>query len=116
MQVINKQLLGQSAAGMRLIAQMTLYNRAEFGRLKEYVSEYYHPTLLEEQPVSRWIAVLKAQYRLVGKLHIRQVVGTDKYEVIVLTESERGQGFQVVNLAVEEDYPHRVVRFNVYDA
>lgn len=110
MQEVNKDLLKKSAAGMRLIAQVTLYNRGDFARLKTFISESLHPTLLDEQPASSRVAVLKAQYRLSGKLRVQQIIATDKHHVVVLMQQERRSDFLMTSLAVEEEYPHRIVR------
>ena len=112
MQDISKQLLTQNAAGMRLIAQMTLYNSGNFQRLKTYIAENYHPALLEEQSGSALLALLKAQWRVSGKVRVRQVIAVDIYQVVVLIESENNEGLSFVDLAVEEEYPHRVTRFD----
>lgn len=109
---INKQVLTQNAAGMRLIVLMTLYNSANFPRLKTYIADSYHPSLVEEQPVSAHLAVLKAQRRLSGKTRIRQMIAIDKYQVVVLMESEHDRVLTLVDLAVEEEYPHLITRFN----
>lgn len=112
MQDINKQVLTQSAAGMRFIALMTLFNTANYPRLKRYIGENYHPSLFEEFPASAHLALLKAQRRLTGKIRVRQVVAGDKYHVIVLTESESGGDLMLMDLTVEEDYPHLILRFD----
>jgi hypothetical protein len=112
---MNKKLLAESVAGMRLIAFMTLLNGAQFARLKEYVGSYFHPTLLEEQSVSAWVALLKAQYRLAGKLKVKQVIATDKHQAIVVMLGSIADAVKIVNLVVEDEYPHRVTRFDVAD-
>lgn len=109
---INKQVLTQNAAGMRLIVLMTLYNSANYPRLKTYVADSYHPSLLEEQPASARLALLKAQRRLSGKIRVRQVIAVDKYQVVVLMESEHEGQLTLVDLAVEEEYPHLIIRFD----
>ena len=112
MQDINKQLLTQTPVGMRLIALMTLYNSGNFSRLRSYVAESYHPSLLEGQAVGAIVAVLKAQRRLLGKARVREVVGSDKYEVVVLMESENDDRMSLVDMAIEEEYPHLITRFD----
>ena len=112
MQDINKQVLTQNPAGMRLIVLMTLYNSANYPRLRSYIADNYHPSLLEEQPASARLAVLKAQHRLSGKIRVRQVIAVDKHQVVVLMESEHEGALTLIDLAVEEGYPHRIVRFS----
>ncbi|MFO7320857.1 MAG: hypothetical protein DIU68_003935 [Chloroflexota bacterium] len=111
MQDVFKQALVQSQAGMRMIAQLTLYNRGDFQRLREFVAASYHPTLLEEHGAPARVAVLKAQYRLLGRLRIRQVIATDKHEAIVLLNAEKNDRLYLLDVGVEADYPHRILRF-----
>jgi hypothetical protein len=113
MQQINKDLLRQTAVGMRLIAQTTFYNTGNFPRLKSFVEQSYHPSLLEEQSVSARVAVLKAQYRISGRQKVFQVIAIDKHEAAVLMQQEKTDDLLVVLVSVEEDYPHRITRFEV---
>lgn len=101
----------QSPAGMRFIAQMSIYNRGDFSRLRQYFSENYHSTLLDEQSPAARTALLKAQFRLVGRLRVRQVIVAEKYEVVVLVESERDERLFIMTMSIEEEYPHHVVVF-----
>ena len=42
-----------------------------------------------------------------------QVLAIDKYKVVVLMEPQQGDGFYMTEMAVEEDYPHRVSSFSI---
>jgi len=112
MEDINKQVLTQNAAGMRLIVLMTLFNSANYPRLRTYIADNYHPSLLEEQPGNVRLALLKAQRRLSGKVRVRQIIAVDKYQVVVLMESAHEGTLTMIDLAVEEEYPHRIIRFS----
>ncbi len=108
----DKTALKTSSAGMRLIAQTTLFNQGDFPRLKQYVSDNYHPAALEEISVSTWVAEMKAVYRLHGKLRVKQVLATDKHKVIAVMESEGGGHF-MVEMTVEEEYPHKILGYQL---
>jgi hypothetical protein len=110
-QTLNKELLKQSSAGIRMIAQMTIYNSGDFRRLRAFVAENYHETLLAEQPVAVWLAMLRTWRNTLGRLRVRQVIGTDTHQAIVLMESEKGQSLILHTLRVDTEYPHKVVEF-----
>jgi hypothetical protein len=110
--VDDKTALKTSSAGMRLIAQTTIFNGKDFARLRQYITDNYHEVLLSEIPVSTWLAEMKAVYRLAGKLRVGQVVGISKYQAIVTMESEHG-GRYLVQITVEEDYPHKVLGYQL---
>ena len=103
----DKTALKLSSAGMRLIAQTTLYNRADWHRLGEYIRDGYAPATLEAQPQAERIAGWQRTFEQAGRLKVKQVLATDKHQVIVALEAERG-GMYYAELKVEEDYPHRV--------
>ena len=105
----NRATLAGSQAGMRFIAQMTIYNSGDFERMRSFIVESYSPDLVEPDSVDERLEDFRAQRAAVGKLRVRQVVGTGKYHVIVLLEAEQGEDFILSELKVEEDYPHRIV-------
>lgn len=104
--------LRMSQAGMRFIAQMTIYNSSNFERLRTFIEESYHPGLFEDDSIDIWLDDFRADYTAAGKVRVRQVVGTGKYHVIVLLETERADGYYLSEMKVEEDYPHRIIEYN----
>ncbi len=96
---------------MRFIAQMTIYNSADFDRLHQFISESYHPDLLVSASVDERVTEFRRWYQSFGKIRVKQVVGTGKHHVIVLVETQAGDGYFLNELKVEEDYPHRVIAF-----
>lgn len=105
----DKTALRASQAGMRFIAQMTIYNSGNFERLRTYIAESYHPDLLAEQPVDDWLAAFGEQYEALGKLRVVQLVGTGQYHVMVLLEAQLADDLLLNDVQVEEDYPHRIL-------
>lgn len=97
-----------SNAGMRLIAQTTLFNKGDFDRLCTYISDNYAEIALEAASVKARLAEFKALYRMAGKMRIDRVVAIDKHTALVILESERG-GFYMLQMVVSGDYPHKVL-------
>ena len=104
----DKIALRSSQAGMRFIAQMTIYNSGSFERLKQFLLESYHPDLLAQEDIDERLDDFRYQYETLGKVRVRQVVGMGKHHVIVLLEVEKSDEFFLNDMQVEEDYPHRV--------
>ncbi len=106
------QLLSQSAAGMRLIAQTTLYNAGNLARLEVFIAASYHPDLLAAQDVAARLAAFAAHYDALGRWKVLQTLATSKHHVIVVFATERdAEAFYYCELAVEADYPHRITAY-----
>lgn len=104
----DKIALRISQAGMRFIAQMTIYNSGAFDRLLTFIDESYHPDLLAQESAQERLRHFQAQYTEWGKLRVRQVIGTGKHHVVVLLDAQNSDEYLVGELHVEGDYPHRV--------
>ena len=109
----DKLALRISQAGMRFIAQMTIYNGGDFERLRVYIAENYHPELLAQRSVDERVAELREQYDWLGKVRVQQVIATGKNQVIVLLATQKVEGYFLNEMQVEEDYPHRVVEYKI---
>ncbi|MDL1901605.1 hypothetical protein FBR02_12630 [Anaerolineae bacterium CFX9] len=103
--------LGRSHAGLRLIAQLRIFNQADFARLRQFISEGYHADVLAEQRVSERLATLRLMRAEQGRLRVHQAVAVDPHHVVVIAQTERG-AFHLLDLMVEEDYPHRITAFH----
>lgn len=102
-----KTTLATSNAGMRLIAQLRLFNTGDFEKLRAYLQAYYADKAFEDIALTTRMAELKAIYRVNGKVRVEQVVAVGKHEAMVVLVSEHG-GVFLAQLTVEEDYPHKV--------
>ncbi|MEO8394281.1 MAG: hypothetical protein ABI700_14920 [Chloroflexota bacterium] len=111
----DKLALRISQAGMRFIAQMTIYNSGDFERLRQYIEESYHPDVLVQESLEDRLAIFREQYATIGKVRIKQVVGSGKHHVIVVLGTEREDGYLINEMQVEEDYPHRIIVFGDVD-
>ena len=103
----DQQALVTSQAGMRLVAILTLFNKGDFARLRQYLREHYTEAALEESPAAARLAELRLLKSSEGRHRFRQVVGVEKHRVVALTDSEQG-GLYIHELSCEDDYPHKV--------
>jgi hypothetical protein len=106
-----KQHLIASHAGIRLIAQLTIFNKGDFDRLRTYLQHNYADEALADIALKTRLAELKAIYRINGKMRVEQVVAVGKYEALVALVAEKGEAVYLTQLAVQEDYPHKVTFF-----
>lgn len=108
----DKHVLKTSAAGMRLIALMTIYNQWGDERLLRYIAESCHTDLLLAHAAETRAAQFNALREAMGKLQVQQVIGASKENVIVLLRAEFG-GEVLIDMRVEEDYPHAITDISV---
>ncbi len=105
----DRRALLTSSAGMRLIAQTTLYNNGDMARLRSFIAEHYTPTSLEAESAVRRAQAWQIVREQIGRLRVRQVIGFDKLHVIVLMQAERELDALFLNeVYVEEEYPHKI--------
>lgn len=104
----DKLALQSSQAGMRLLAQLHLYNQHEVARLEQFLADSYHDALIAQQDVSQRLAALQAQYETLGRMKVRQVLATSKHHVIVALAAEHDERYFYIELKVEDDYPHKI--------
>jgi hypothetical protein len=107
-----QQQLARSHAGMRLIAQTTLYNRGDFERLRTFIADNYRPESLEVMAAKNRLLDLKMTYRVAGKLRVRQVVAASAHHVIVMMQGQKNSNMYLTQMAVEEAYPHKVIDYH----
>jgi hypothetical protein len=103
-----KQALAASHAGMRMIAQISIYNMNNTDRLQTFIADGYHPKKLDEQSVDDRLAEFASHYEALGKLKFKQVMATGEYLAIVVLQAQKAEGFYYVEMGVEKDYPHRI--------
>ncbi len=111
----DKLALTTNPAGMRLIAQMTLYNASKWDRLDRYIADSYSEPLLAAVSVPERLQAFTADYQVMGRLKVGQVLALDKYHVVVLMQSEVGDMLQVHDLTVEEEHPHKITDYKRYE-
>ena len=99
-----------SNAGMRAIAQTTLYNKGDFARLRQFIEQNYDEEMLAEVGAGVRLAEMKATYRLAGRLKIEQVIGIDKHRALIAVSAEHG-GMYAMQMIVAEPYPHKILAY-----
>lgn len=108
--VENKIILAHSQAGLRFIAQMTLYNRGDFERLRAFVAENYDTALLAAESGDERLRRFREAHRTLGRVRVRELISAEKYRIVVLLEAEKDDRLYYTRLKVAEDYPHPVVQ------
>ena len=109
----DKIALRASQAGMRFIAQTHIYNGSNWERMTQFITDSYSEALLEDQPIEGRLQMFKTTQEKIGRLKVKQVVGTHEERVVVVVETETGEHpYFLVDLAVEEDYPHKIIAYS----
>ena len=110
---MDKLALRGSQAGMRFIAQMHIYNSGDFGRLDTFIRDSYHDEMLAEQGAIERVQILMAMSDKLGRVKVKQVVGTHEHQAAVIIEAEKTDLFYFVEMKVEADYPHKITYFSL---
>lgn len=109
----DKIALRASQAGMRFIAQTHIYNGGNSERLGQFIADSYSEAMLEEQLVEGRLAMFQTTREKIGRLKVKQVVATAEHRVVVVVETETGEHpYFLVDLVVEEDYPHKIIAYS----
>lgn len=102
-----KAALSRSQAGMRFIAQMSIYNRGDFERLEQFLADSYH-ALDDPADLADFFS---EQYSTAGKLRVKSIVEVDDHFAKVILEAQQQDSLYEMELRVEPDYPHRVTAY-----
>lgn len=113
---IHKQVMVESPAGRRLMAYLTIMNTRNTERLKVYVADNYADEALEKESVDARMRWHDEAFDLTGRLRIHQVVAYDEHYVVVMLQAERDDGYYISEFKVDEDYPHKIMKFNLHPA
>jgi hypothetical protein len=108
----NKFTLTSTKAGHRLMGFMAAFNAGDPDRLREFIAQYTTDQALEQDSLDDWVDQLTAIYALTGGLRVFQLIGADEYRVVVLMQSHANSVLHFVEMAVSEDYPHKILEFS----
>lgn len=108
----DRTALQQSQAGMRFIAQMSIYNSGDFRRLRTFIREGYHDSALGTESLAERIAVFRQMHAALGRLRVRQLIAVDKHHVVILVEAEKSDGLFLNDLEVHPEYPHQIMAYS----
>lgn len=112
-QAPDKLALRASQAGMRFIAQTHIYNGAAWERLQQFIADSYHPEQLEQQAAEGRLNSFRTTHEKVGRWKVKQVVAVHEHRAVVVVEVEHGDAqFFLVDLVVEEEYPHHITAYS----
>lgn len=107
----DKLALRKSQAGMRFIAQMTIYNSENTERLRQFITDSYHEAQLQAIDADTRLQNLLTTLAEIGKLRVKQVMAASEYQVIVIMEAQHSDGLFYCEVQVEDDYPHTITRY-----
>lgn len=107
-----QQVLMKTAAGRRLIAYLTLFNRGDIPRLASYIRDNYSETAFKTRSADEWEQWTADIQEQVGKLRIHQVVAVDDYYIVVIVQAQKDDKFYINEYKVDEEHPHKVLKFN----
>ncbi|RMG86443.1 MAG: hypothetical protein D6712_07545 [Chloroflexi bacterium] len=106
-----KQVLMKTQVGLRFIAMMAIYAKGDMERLRQYIAEYYTDDALASKSVEERLAEFEVAHEQVGRFRVQQLMGLSDYQAIIITETEKGGGFYMHQMQVEEEYPHKVIEY-----
>ena len=104
--------LARSHAGLRLIAQCSLLRRGDEARLAEFAHTGYTEAALQRCSARERMAALQADEMRYGPLRPAQVLALEPHRALLLLQARQPETYLLCELAVEEDYPHRITEFS----
>jgi mannitol-1-phosphate/altronate dehydrogenase len=105
-----KETLTKTKAGRRFVGFMRAVNTGDPNILRAHL-DYIADQSLEHHSKEIWQAQLQYIHAITGGLKAIQVMASDEYQVVVLMQAHKDSRLHVIDMAVEEDYPHKVVQF-----
>ncbi len=107
----NKLTLTQSKAGRRFMGFMKVFNSANADAMQQFVADYTTDEALNAQTAAEWEAQLGRIYAATGPMKVFQVIAADEYRVVVLMQASTNGALFITEMAVSEDYPHKIAEF-----
>lgn len=101
--------LTQTKAGRRFMGFMKAFNTGD--DLHAYATNYITADALEKHPPEEWARQLRQIHAATGRLRVIQVVAADEYRVVVLMQAQTDSALYLTEMAVSEDYPHKIMEF-----
>jgi len=105
-----KETLSKTKAGRRFVGFMRALNSGDPAMIQPQL-QYIADKALEAHPAPIWGAQLQYIHAITGGLKALQVVASDEYQVVVLMQAYKDNRLHLIDMIVEEDYPHKVVQF-----
>ena len=105
--------LYRSRAGMRLIALLSIINRSDFARVKEYLREQSAASAFADISLAKRLAELRLQRKRYGRLRFKQLIGISDLHAIVILATEDGDAYLLAQITVEAEYPHLLTHWQL---
>lgn len=105
-----KETLSKTKAGRRFVGFMRALNSGDIAILRPQL-DYIADKSLEHHSKEIWQAQLQYIHAITGGLKAIQVMASDEYQVVVLMQGHKDNRLHVIDMTVEEDYPHKVLQF-----
>jgi hypothetical protein len=106
-----RQILTRTKAGRRFMGFMRTLNKGDEAEIRALVQTSITDEALEAHSADVWAAQLLYIHAITGGLRVVNVIGEDEYRVIVMMQAQKNERMHIIDMAVEEDYPHRVGQF-----
>ncbi|TVR22958.1 MAG: hypothetical protein EA396_05000 [Anaerolineaceae bacterium] len=107
----SKQVLTRTKAGRRFMGFMRALNRGSEQDVRGLVENDITDDALNAHSAEVWEAQLQYIRAMSGGLRVVNVIAEDEYRVVVLMQAHDNERLHVIDMAVEEDFPHRVAQF-----
>lgn len=106
-----KDELMKTAAGRRLIAYLTIFNKGNMDRINDYIRDNYSDQAFETRSQDEWLQWTEDIQTQVSKLRIHQVVAADDHHVVVLVQAQKDSAFYMCDYKVDDEFPHKVLTY-----
>lgn len=106
-----KTTLSKTKAGRRFVGFMRTLNMGDEKQLRFTVEQYIADEAIQTHDADTWVQQLINIYQSTGGLKAVQVIASDEYRVVVMMQAKQDNRLHIVDMAVEEEYPHKVSQF-----
>lgn len=103
--------LMKTKAGRRFAGFMVAFNSGDPAKIHAFVSDYTTDEALVQNDADQWSAELERIHTATGGLRIMQVLAAEEYRVVVLMQAHDNPTLITAEMAVSEDYPHKIAEF-----
>ena len=105
------QVLMQTKAGRRFAGFLKTFNAGDLDSIESFVADYSTDEALEANSAAEWRTELNHILEVTGGLRVQQVLAADEYRVVILMEARTNGVLYLTEMAVSEDYPHKIAEF-----
>lgn len=106
-----KTTLSKTKAGRRFVGFMRTLNMGDEKMLRLTVEQYITDEAIQTHDVETWVQQLIHIYQATGGLKAIQVIASDEYRVVVMMQAKHDNRLHMIDMAVDEEYPHKVSQF-----